>query len=244
MKRLTFILFVLLVSFHLQAQERGKTPIGGRPDIQGDLFLDFGFNILNDRPEDMDTRFFPSRTVNIYFQRPFYLGENSGFTFNPGIGFGLDKLAFSDDQTLVNDPDKGNNSSQLVAIEDVYGTGVSVDKNTMALNYIDIPLEFRYHVNRSNYTQGFRFAIGGKIGVLYNAHTKIKITDADGLTQKIKNTQDFGLNPVRYGIYTRIGMPGFNVWGYYGLNEVFEDGQGPFENQAKQFNFGISVALF
>ncbi|WP_353959613.1 porin family protein [Echinicola jeungdonensis] len=186
MKRLTLILFALMLSFHLKAQDQGKTPIGGRPDIKGDLFLDFGFNLLNNRPEEMDTRFFPSRTVNIYFQRPFYLGGNSGFTFNPGIGFGLDKLAFADDQTLTNDPDKGSQSSQLVDIEEIYGTGISVDKNTMALNYIDIPLEFRYHANRSNYNQGFRVALGGKIGVLYNAHTKIKFTDGDGVTQKLR----------------------------------------------------------
>ncbi len=244
MKRLTITLFAFILSLQIFAQGSEIKNMGSRPDIKGDLFVDFGFNTLNNRPEDMDTRFFASRTVNIYFQRPINLGEGSGLTFNPGIGFGLDKMAFSDNKTLINDPDKGSNSSQLVDIEEVYGDNITVNSNTMAANYIDIPLEFRYHLNKSDYNQGFRISLGAKVGMLYDAHTKIDFTDESGLDSKIKNKQSYGLSPFRYGVYTRVGLPGFNLWAYYGLNEVFESGQGPFEAQAKQFNFGLSFALF
>ena len=129
MKRLIPILFVFVLPLSVYAQKKDITnPLKGRPDLKGDLFLDFGFNMLNNRPAEMNSRFFPSKTVNVYFQRPINLGEKSGFTLNPGIGFGLDKLAFKDDMMLVNDPDKGTNSSQLVNVEDVYGEGISVDK--------------------------------------------------------------------------------------------------------------------
>lgn len=121
---------------------------------------------------------------------------------------------------------------------------VSLQVNTTAINYIDVPLEFRYHLNKENYNKGFRFAIGAKVGFLLNAHTKVEITEASGLTRKIKIRQDYGLNPLRYGVYTRIGLPGLNLWSYYGLNKVFKDGQGPFGTEASQFNFGISIALF
>jgi hypothetical protein len=244
MKRLTIIFIAFFFALEVAAQEKERTPIGGRPDIKGDLFLDFGFNFLNNRPEDLNTRFIASRVVNVYYQTPIALGENSGLTFNPGIGFGLEKLAFQDNQTLINNPELGPNSSQLVSIREVYGDNLIVETNTMAVNYVDIPLEFRYHLNRNDYSKGYRFAVGAKLGLLANAHTKIEITDADGLTQKIKNRQNYGLSPVRYGIYTRIGFPGFNVWTYYGLNEVFREGQGPFATRASQFNLGVSVALF
>lgn len=244
MKRITLILLTCLLSLHLTAQEKKDVPRNGRPDIKGDLFLDLGFNFLNNRPEDLNTKFFPSRVANIYYQYPIAIGNNSGITFNPGIGLGMEKLAFKNDSTLVNNPALGANSSQMVGIKTLYGNDINIQVNTAAINYLDIPLEFRYHLNKEDNNKGFRFAIGAKVGFLLNSHTKVEITEASGLTRKIKNRQDFGLNPLRYGIYTRIGLPGFNLWSYYGLNTVFKDGQGPFGTEASQFNFGISVALF
>lgn len=244
MKRLTLILLAVLITSNLLAQERVRTPIGGRPDVTGDLFIDFGLGLLNNRPEDLNTRLFASRTFNVYYQRPIHIGQNTGLTFNPGIGLGLDKLAFSLDRMLINNPEIGPNSSQLVNIADVYGEGISVNNNTTAVNYIDIPLEFRYHLNKNDYSKGFRFAVGGKIGFLYNAHTKVSYEDPAGLSRTVKDKQPLGFSPIRYGVYTRIGFSGFNVWSYYGLNSVWKSGQGPFGTEANQFNFGISVALF
>ncbi|HLT06270.1 MAG TPA: porin family protein [Cyclobacteriaceae bacterium] len=244
MKRIILIIFTVLLSLNLHAQEAEKPGINGRPNIKGDLFFDVGFNVLNNRPEDLNTGFFASKTANFYYQYPIHLGENSGITFNPGIGLGMDKLAFSRDSTLVTNPAIGAGSSQFVGVETLYGQNLTINTNKLALNYIDIPLEFRYHANKTNYDKGFRFALGGKVGVLYNAHTKVEVTDANGLTRKIKTSQDFGSSPVRYGIYARVGLPGFNLWSYYGLNKVFENGKGPFGTEATQFNFGLSVALF
>ncbi|GGZ40438.1 hypothetical protein GCM10007049_37140 [Echinicola pacifica] len=245
MKRLIPFIVAFVLPMTLLAQENKTTQsLKGRPNIKGDLFFDFGFNMLNHRSDDLGTEFFPSKTANIYFQRPINLGNRSGWTLNPGIGFGMDKLAFKHNHMLINDPDKGSNSSQLVEIEDVYGENILVTKNTTALNYIDIPLELRYHFNKSDYQQGFRMALGGKVGMLYNAHTKIEFTDSNGLEQKIKTAQDYGINKFRYGVYSRIGFAGFNLWAYYGLNKVFKEGQGPFDTEAQQFNFGMSVALF
>ncbi|WP_143962200.1 porin family protein [Litoribacter populi] len=245
MKRLTFILFALLItSSSLYAQERARTPIGGRPDVKGDLFLDFGFNLLNNRPTDLNTRFFASRTFNVYYQRPFNIGENTGLTFNPGIGLGLEKLSFQRDQMLINDPERGPNSSELVNITSVYGENISINGHTTAANYIDIPLELRYHLNKTDYSKGFRFAVGAKVGVLFDAHSKVSFETEEGLSRTVKDKQNLGFSPIRYGVYTRVGFGGFNVWSYYGLNSVWRNEQGPFNTEANQFNFGISVALF
>lgn len=245
MKRLTLLFIVGLITISVSAQERTKTPIGGRPDVKGDLLVDFGFNTLNNKPDDLSTRFFPSRTFNVYYQVPINVfGEGSGFTFNPGIGLGTDKLAFTEDRTIFNNPAIGPESSQLQDIRDVYGDDIVVNTNNVSINYFDIPLELRYHFNRSNYQKSMKVAIGGKVGFLLNSQTKIAYEDSDGLERKIKDRQNFGVAPIRYGVYTRLGFPGFNIWGYYGLNQVFQKDKGPFATQATQFNFGISVALF
>ncbi|HSI78578.1 MAG TPA: porin family protein [Lunatimonas sp.] len=244
MNKLTIILIALLISYQANAQEKERTQIGGRPNIAGDLFLDFGFNFLNNRPDDLNTRFFASRIVNIYYQASVPLGNNTGFSFNPGIGLGLEKLAFQDNQTLIPNPVVGLNSSQLADVLDIYEEARRVDKYNISINYIDIPLELRYHVNRTNYNKGFRAAVGGKIGILYNSHTKIAVTDASDTSMQVKNRQDYGFSPIRYGVFTRLGFPGFSVWSYYGLNSVFEEGKGPFSTEASQFNLGLSVTLF
>src|SRR5690606_5951 len=132
------------------------------------------------------------------------------------------------DSMLVNDPSIGANSSRLAGRRTIYGADVEINVNTTAINYVDIPLEFRYHFNKTDHSKGFRFALGGKVGFLMNSHTKVEITEPDGLTKKIKTRQDFGLNPIRYGVYTRVGLSGFNLWAYYGLNKVFKEGKGPF----------------
>jgi len=89
-----------------------------------------------------------------------------------------------------------------------------------------------------------KVAIGGKVGFLLNSQSKIAYEDSEGLERKIKDRQSFGVAPIRYGVYTRLGFPGFNIWGYYGLNQVFQKDKGPFATQATQLNFGISVSLF
>jgi hypothetical protein len=245
MKRIVFVLLLLFIATDLIfAQERERTPVGGRPDIKGDLFIDFGFNTLNNKPADLSTRFLQSRSFNIYYQTEYHLGEGTGLTFNPGIGVGTDKMAFTEDRTLFNNPAAGPESSSLLRITEVYGDNIRIDKNNVSLNYLEIPLEFRYHFKKNNYNKSMRVALGGKIGYLMSAHTKIEYTDRNGLTRRVKDRQSFGLNPLRYGVYTRMGFPGFNLWGYYGLNGVFQKGQGPFNTEATQFNFGFSFALF
>nr|MBI1229162.1 outer membrane beta-barrel protein [Cytophagales bacterium] len=244
MNKLTIILIALLISYQASAQEKERTPIGGRPNIAGDLFLDFGVNFLNNRPDDLNTRLFGSRIVNIYYQASLPIGNNTGFSFNPGLGFGFEKLAFQDNQTLIPNPAIGANSSQIATVTELYDDVARVDKNNVSINYFDIPLEIRYHLNRTNYNKGFRVALGGKFGILYNAHTKIGVTDTSDASQQVKNRQNYGLNPIRYGVYGRLGFPGFTLWSYYGLNGVFEEGKGPFGTEATQFNLGLSVTLF
>jgi len=239
------ILFNLIILSNLFAQERERTPIGGRPDIKGDLFIELGFNSLNNRPDELQTKFFLSRTFNMYYQYPVNIaGDNSGFTFNPGIGINTDRMAFNNDKTLFNNPEIGPQSSELLEITSVYGDDISIRTNTVSASYFEIPLEFRYHFNKNNYGRSMRVALGGKVGYLFQAQTKIAYTDSNGLDRKIKDRQSFGFNPLKYGIYARFGFSGFNLWGYYGLNRVFLKGNGPFQTEATQINFGVSVALF
>lgn len=232
----------------VQAQEsetKPKSPIGGRPNIPSDLNIEFGFNQLTNRPSNIGINFFGSRTFNVSYQVPIkLLGDKSGLTLNPGIGIGSDKFEFSDDENLFINPRLGRESSLLKEVEEVYGRDINLKRSNFAMNYFEIPLDLRFHLNKNNYNKGFRFSVGGKVGFLYGAHTKVKYESADFGTRKLKDAQNYGLEKFRYAISVKAGSPGFYVWGNFYLNDVWQAGRGPFETQASQITFGIAVSVF
>ncbi len=249
MKKLLLLLVSVFLFQGLYAQDETpkfpKTPIGGRPNIPADLNLEFGFNQLSNRSEALAVNFFQSRTFNVNLQYPLNLfGDASGFVLKPGIGIGTDKMAFQEDRNLFNDPDRGAESSQLLEVREVYGERIVINKNTFSANYVEIPVDIVYHFNKSNYNTGFSMSVGGKVGFLYDAHSKIRYEDGNGLKRQVKDRQNYGLEKIRYGITVKAGTPGFYGWGYFGLNQVFQENLGPFGSEATQINFGVAVTVF
>ncbi len=250
MRNLILFLFTLLLSLNLSAfantstggeddeKDKKKSKKIARPDIPGDLLIDFGFNFLLDNPSSLEMGFFGSKVVNFYYHWDIPIGK-SNFSFSPGFGVGLEKYGWDGDNTLGRDE---NNNTVVLNLADVFPD--SEIKNTkIAANYLDIPLEIRYHVNKENHNQGFRVAIGGKVGMLFDGHTKVKYKQ-DGDNKKLKQKDNFNLNRFRYGAHIRLGFPGVNIFGYYALNELFENGKGPEQTTSSSFNVGISIVGF
>lgn len=249
MKKL-FLLFLACalipqLSFSQETEPKVKLPVSGRPNIPSDLSFEFGFNQLNNRPADLTTRFITSRTFNVFYQVPIQLfGEGSGFTFNPGIGIATDKLEFKGNKNLFINPTLGAESSSLLNLSDVYGSTAVINKNNFSANYFEVPLDIRYHLNKSNYSRSFRFTLGGKVGFLYNAHTKIAYETAAVGSKKIKDSQNFGLEKFRYAVSFKAGTPGFYMWMNYYINSMFQPGRGPFATEATPLTFGIAFTVF
>ena len=245
MKKIAALLMTLLLSLGAFALENGddndkkKKKKSARPDLPGILLIDVGFNFLPDNPDGMDVGFWGSKIVNFYYYWDIPIGK-SHFSFGPGIGVGLEKYSFEDDNTFVLDND-GN--TDVTALSNILGDDVEIKKSKIAANYVDIPIEFRFHLNKENHDQGFRAAIGGKVGFLFDGHTKVKYEE-DGDNKKFKQKDNFNLQRLRYGLTARIGFPGINFFGYYSLSELFESGNGPDETTAAPFNVGISISGF
>lgn len=245
-------LYTLLLSFALLqasfAQDNStspKTPAGGRPNIPSDLSFEFGFNLLNNRPEDLKTKFFGSRSINVYYQYPVSIGgKSSGFTLNPGIGIGSDRYSFDKTSNLFNDPKIGPESSTFRPVSDVYGKDIKLEKNLAKTTYLEVPIDFTYHVNKKNYSKGFRVSLGGRVGYLIDASTRIKYTESTGLKREVQDSQNFGFEKLRYGISLKAGSPGFYAWSYFGLNSLFQENKGPFKTEAAQISFGLAFKVF
>ena len=232
-------MFLSLITGNVAAQDNTNSP--ARPDIPGNLLFDLGFNTLqNNDVEGFETGIWGSKVVNIYYMYEHRVGE-SNFFILPGFGLGLDKYKFEDNMTLTtiaSNPD----TTRLTALSALLPEGSDVKKTKLAANYFDIPLEIRFYANPNN-RNSFKVGIGGKIGVLYSAHTKVKY-EWDDTSRKIKDKQYYNLNRFRYGVNARVGFSSFNLFAYYALNELFANGKGPGATEMNTLSFGLTINGF
>ena len=188
--------------------------------------------------QDFKTRWY-SRGANIYFMFDFEFGDNSIFSFAPGIGYGHSSIYSNgvigqDTTSAVFEPrpQRGEDGRKISDIK----------KNKLALNYLEIPLELRLRTEPDKKGNSFKLAVGLKGGWLFDVHSKIKyevpkITSQGRITKKVKEQNFENVFDFRYGPTFRIGYSSVNLIAYYGLSGVFENGQGP---DVKPFSIGIS----
>ena len=214
----------------------------GRPDVPGTLLVDIGVNLLqNNNVDALETGIWGSKTVNVYYLHDMRLG-NSKIYFLPGVGLGFDKYKFDEDVTLRPNPD--NLDETITADPAVLIDGdVVVTKSKLAANFVDVPIEFRFYSNPDDISRSFKVGLGGKVGILYNSHTKVNYELNDNDNQ-IKHKQDLNLTKIRYGATARVGFGSFNLFAYYGLNELFEEGKGPEATEASTLSFGLTINAF
>jgi Outer membrane protein beta-barrel domain len=117
------------------------------------------------------------------------------------------------------------------------------NKSMLVTNYIEIPLEFRFDTRPEDIARSFNVAIGGRVGYLFDSFTKVRYKN-NGETVKVKDKYDHGLNSIRYGVYTRIGIGGFNWFAFYNLSEMFEKNKGPHGAAINTITAGISINGF
>jgi hypothetical protein len=206
----------------------------GRPDIPGTFLIDVGFNFPSEKA-DFNTGMWGSRTLNLYYHYDKQL-FNSKFSIHPGIGFGLERYKFNNGRTLGYSGVANDDTLRMVLVP-------GSRKSQLITNYLDVPIELRFSTNPDDPARSFRASIGFKAGVLMDSFTKLKYKE-DGEIKKLKNKQDFNLNPFRYGVTLRIGAGNFNVWTYYSLTPLFEDGKGVGKQEINNFSMGLSLTGF
>lgn len=215
----------------------------GRPDIPGDLMIEFGYNWVQEHPPGYGFKTMNSRTFNAYYLYEMNIGE-SAFSFHPGIGIGNEKYAFDKNITLGYGLDSlGNQEVQYVSLDSIYGSGISYKKSQINTNYLDIPIEIRWRSRKYDPKRSFKIAIGGKVGVMIDSKTKVKY-NADGESKTTKQKEKFELSSIRYGAYARIGFGGLSAFYYYSISDLFKKDKGPMATTMYPMTFGISIALF
>jgi hypothetical protein len=239
-----FCIFALSAAFGQSPETKSTTVY--RPDIPGSFKVDFGFNVLLNKPVDTEfkTAFFPTNSINLYYQYPIRFGK-SKFSFNPGVGISFERFKFTNGVMIS--PTPNGTRYELVSASTRFTNG-TIQKTILSARYIDIPLEFRFDTKPEDVAHSFNFALGGRIGYLVDSMMKVKYeTASEKITNKDK--QNLGLTKFRYGVYTRLGIGPVNLFLIYNITPMFQAGIGPertppLNSEMNTFTTGISINGF
>ncbi|MCX7637978.1 MAG: PorT family protein [Cyclobacteriaceae bacterium] len=248
------VYLLLLCPALLFGQSDKEVTRKGRPDIPGTFAVEFGFNRMTRPPQDLKYGFWGSRTLNVYYYYDQRIG-NTKFSVHPGIGLGMERFkllsfnqTYSDTTiriggaTLIRQP--GGNTQLINSGRVLFNdTTRAASKSMFIMNYLDIPIEFRFTANTNDPAKSFKAAIGGRIGFLLNAHTKLNYKE-DNETKKIKNRQGFNLNEIRYSAFARIGVGNAYLSFYYNFSDLFKEGRGPDATRTSTYTMTLTLAAF
>ncbi len=224
MKR-TFLVFLaaIAVSSTLSAQKMSSESFIKKFSTGVDVFNDF----VMDAPAGVDFRAI-NQGANVYalYTSPV---KESNFAFAIGVGFGMHNFysnaTLSDTSGIsffVPIPDEAENDEKI-----------NYDKSKLSLTYLDFPIELRFKSEK-----GFRFAIGAKVGVNIDAHTKYNGDDLiDGSKTKTKENYLPNIETWRFGPTLQVGYKWINVVGFYSVTKVFNT-SGP---QIYPISLGLSL---
>ncbi len=165
-----------------------------------------------------------------FFQQNIQMGKSNIWLFT-GLGVTWNNYRFANDIMLT----KGNFTS---AYHDLT-PGVNHLKSKLVASYLMAPVMFEFFTSK-DYKKAFHLGAGGMFGVLVGSHTKYKV-EVDGNTAKLKDFDDYNLNPFRYGVRAAIGWGHFNLFADYYASTLFKDKKGP---TLFPVNAGITIVGF
>ena len=240
MRVFTLILLTLL-SFNIFSQDVNQDDVNLKTNfnIPGYLKLNFGFTFIENKDHSLKTDVFPSRSLDLYYSKPIFFGEN--FSFNPGVGISSDKLSFSNDVILSESIDIDGN--RLIVVDTL---SFSPEKNSLKSTYLVVPLDFKYYFGSGKYDKRrFFVGLGAEIGFLLNSSTKVKQT-INNKINTVKLKKDFGINDFKYGFSLKVGVGNFNIYYKKYLSNLFKEDSLPvYESINPNTNkVGISFSIF
>ena len=189
------------------------------------FMIQFGADGWGDVPDSINTSGF-SRHFNAYVMLDKPFRSSPHFSLGLGIGVGTSNIFFSN--TYI------NLKSNTPTLPFTNVTSVNhFDKFKLSTGFIEAPLELRYVGNPVQPDKGFKFALGGKFGLLITAHTKGKnFVDSSGHSLYDKNyiqkeSDKRFINNTRFALTGRIGYGHISLDASYQVTSFLKPGAGP-----------------
>jgi hypothetical protein len=176
-----------------------------------------------------------SKSFNAYFMFDFPFKTNPRLSMAFGPGIASDHILFTKTHVGIKDP------VAVMRFTNMSDTN-HFKKTKLATVYLEAPIEFRFSAKPLK-GDGFKFAIGVKIGTMLNAHTR----NTKFQTSENKPLNDFTMkessknffNKNRLSVMGRVGFGHFSVYSSYQLTALFRDGLGPV---VRPFSVGLTLS--
>lgn len=202
-----FSLFLTAISIFSQ-----ETIVFDSPDSlyrEDQFYVGVSYNILQNRPVGVKQNSF-STGLHVGFLRDFPINKKRTFAIAPGLGLSFQNFKYN---LIVEEVNNQTNYSTLKA-------GVPFDKNKLALYFVDLPIEFRWRNSTPESHVFWRIYTGVKFSYLVLDRAKY-IGDNKDIT--VVGNKD--LNKFNYGVYIAAGRNTWNIYGYYGIQDIFKTGK-------------------
>ena len=210
-----------------------KVDLGNRANDH--FMIQVGYDKWAGAPDSIKTKGL-SRSLNVYFMLDFPFKTDPRFSI--GIGPGISGSSMFFDKTIVQVAAAGTR----LPFRNVADTNY-FKKFKLSTVYLEAPVELRFAANPENNSKSWKFAIGGKIGTMINAHTKGKnLLNKSGGTLNsytVKENSKRFFNSTRLSAIARVGIGVFSVFGTYQINNYLKDGAGP---EIHPYSVGISLS--
>ena len=177
---LTTAIFLFSGLFAFAQDAAPAKKVAARPDIPGNFLVDLGLNLGINPPDSAYKKgLFGSRALNLYYYYPIRLG-GSKFSFNPGIGMSMERIKWAN-LRILRDTTANAERYSLIPNTEYH----KLKKSMMIMNYLEVPLEFRFDANPADPARTFWVSFGARFGVLADAHSKLKFKE-NGEKSKLK----------------------------------------------------------
>jgi hypothetical protein len=206
MARISLSFLMMVCSLVMLAQERKL----GQPNLPGTLLLDMGMNYLTEENQAWNRKAWSSKSVSLYYMNRYEISNK--LSFHIGVGFGMEKFAFKGYHFLNAGDDYKIGLDSL--------PNVDWKKNKIAVNYLDVPMEFRFHPMGTENGEGFFVGIGAIAGLRMNSHTKLKYGVYSSM-RKEKFHDGLFVQDYRFGVQARVGWRNFHFFYKQYMTEIF-----------------------
>ncbi|WP_339043905.1 hypothetical protein [Cardinium endosymbiont of Tipula unca] len=107
------------------------------------------------------------------------------------------------------------------------GDGTEITESSFTISYFDVLLRFRFNSVLNEPKEGFHTWLGMKFGFRVGSSTTIGYSEHGESGASLVRCGSFNLNRTHIAIQAGLGYGRFGLTGAYGLNPLFDKGQGP-----------------
>jgi hypothetical protein len=237
MKKILSLTICALFSLSLLAQEKTpkkKQAIDLSNRSNDHLMLQLGYTNWSGIPDTINKAGF-SKSINVYLMMDFPFKTNPHLSIALGPGIGSDHILFTKTHVGLKDLTP---TFQFTNQSDTN----NFKKTKLATVYLEAPVELRFSSNPKT-GNGFKGAIGIKVGTLINAHTRnVKFESKSGTTINdyvMKESSKRFFNKNRLSGMVRLGYGHFTVYGSYQFTPLLKDGSGP---EVRPYSIGLTLS--